>query len=158
MTVEVRVAVTDDDYELVATLFREYLDSLSFQIDFQDVDRDVTEPRSVYGPPDGRALIGYVDGILAGVVSVSRFDGEACELKRMYTRPASRGIGVGRRLAEEAIAAARDLGYRMMLLDTVTDMIAANALYEALGFRDVAAYRFNPFPDARYLELDLRAV
>jgi len=35
-------------------------------------------------------------------------------------------------------------------------MTASNALYESLGFHDIEAYRYNPLPDARYLERDLR--
>jgi hypothetical protein len=42
-----------------------------------------------------------------------------------------------------------------MLLDTVHELEAANALYESLGFRDVPPYRYNPRPDARYLALEL---
>jgi len=42
-----------------------------------------------------------------------------------------------------------------MLLDTVPTMTAALALYRALGFRDVAAYRANPVPGATFMALDL---
>jgi GNAT superfamily N-acetyltransferase len=153
--IEVRPAATDDDYRLVSELFREYLASLPFEIDFQDVDTDVEHPTSYYGPPDGRAFLGLVDGECVGVVGVRRFDETSCELKRMYVRPGTRRAGLGRRLAEAAVAAARELGYRRMLLDTVEDMHAANALYESLGFRDVPAYRHNPLPGDRYLALDL---
>ncbi|MGH8982404.1 MAG: GNAT family N-acetyltransferase [Acidimicrobiia bacterium] len=155
MTIEIRRATSDDDYRLVGGLFREYLQSLPFEIDFQDVDRDVEAPRSVYGPPDGRAFLGVVDGAVVGVVGVSRFDDTSCELKRMYVRPASRRTGLGRSLAEAAISAARELGYRQMLLDTVEEMRAANALYESLGFVEIPAYRHNPLPGDRYLALEL---
>ncbi len=155
MTVEIRSAATADDYRLVSELIAEYLASLDFTIDFQDVDRDVQWPRSVYGPPDGRAFLGLADAVAAGVVGVSRFDSTACELKRMYVRPAHRRLGLSRLLAEAAIGAGRDLGYRQILLDTVSDMRAANALYESLGFRDIPAYRNNPLPGDRYLALDL---
>ncbi|HEX6312524.1 MAG TPA: GNAT family N-acetyltransferase [Acidimicrobiia bacterium] len=154
-TVEIRAAVTDDDYRMVSELFREYLRSLPFEIDFQDVDTDVERPSSYYGPPDGRALLGFVDGRCVGVVGVRRFDATSCELKRMYVQPAQRRSGLGRRLAVAAIAAGRELGYRRMLLDTIADMRAANALYESLGFHDIPAYRHNPLPGDRYLELEL---
>jgi len=154
-SVEIRSATTDDDYRLVSGLFREYLESLPFEIDFQDVDRDVEQPRTVYGPPDGRAFLGVVDGECVGVVGVGRFDTTSCELKRMYVRPSSRRTGLGRRLAEAAITAARELGYRQMLLDTIEDMRAANALYESLGFHQIPAYRHNPLPGDRYFALEL---
>jgi len=153
--VEIRSAVSDHDYRIVSELFTEYLGSLDFTIDFQDIDRDVQQPRSVYDRPNGRAFLAFVDGAAAGVVGVSRFDDAACELKRMYVRPDQRTRGLGRRRAVAAIGAAGDLGYRQMLLDTLEDMRAANALYESLGFRDIPAYRHNPLPGDRYLALDL---
>jgi GNAT superfamily N-acetyltransferase len=152
---EIRRATTDDDYRAVSGLFREYLASLPFEIDFQDVDVDVEQPRSMYAPPDGCAFLGVVDDECVGVVGVRRFDDSSCELKRMYVRPASRGAGLGRALGQAAIAAARDLGYHRMLLDTVESMRAANALYESLGFDSISAYRHNPLPGDRYFALDL---
>ena len=56
-----------------------------------------------------------------------------------------------------AIDAARTLGYRRLLLDTVARLAPAVALYESLGFVEIDAYRFNPMPDARYFALDLDA-
>ncbi len=155
MTIEIRPATTDDDYRVVSMLFREYLDSLPFEIDFQDVDADIERPTSMYGAPDGCAFVGVVDGECVGVVGVRRFDDGSCELKRMYVRPSKRRTGLGRRLTEAAITAARELGYQRMLLDTVEEMRAANALYESLGFRQIPAYRHNPLPGDRYFALEL---
>jgi len=42
-----------------------------------------------------------------------------------------------------------------MRLDTLPGMEAAHALYEELGFRDVAAYTDNPVLGTRFLELGL---
>jgi ribosomal protein S18 acetylase RimI-like enzyme len=76
-------------------------------------------------------------------------------MKRMYVRPAYRGLGVARALAERLIADARAIGYDTMRLDTLHTMAPANRLYESLGFRDTDAYCFNPLPGARYMALDL---
>jgi ribosomal protein S18 acetylase RimI-like enzyme len=76
-------------------------------------------------------------------------------MKRLYVQSSRRGSGLGRRLAEAAIAEGRRLAYATMRLDTLPGMEAAQALYEELGFRDVAAYTDNPVLGARFLELVL---
>ena len=63
--------------------------------------------------------------------------------------------GLGRRLAETAVRAARACGYSAMCLDTLGNMAEAHALYESLGFREIPAYYDNPLEDVRYLRLDL---
>lgn len=88
-------------------------------------------------------------------MGVRDLGGENCEMKRLYVRPAGRGLGAGRALAEAAVAAARDGGYRRMRLDTLPSMAAARALYTVLGFREIGPYRFNPIEGTSFLELDL---
>ena len=80
----------------------------------------------------------------------------ACEMKRLWVRPAYRNSGVGRLLAERLIENARQKGFTAMYLDTVTDkMQAANALYASLGFRPVARYNDNPVRDVAFFRLGL---
>jgi ribosomal protein S18 acetylase RimI-like enzyme len=58
-------------------------------------------------------------------------------------------------LVESIIAWARKAGYQRILLDTLPAMDQAQRLYRRLGFQDVAPYRPNPVPGARFLELVL---
>ena len=143
------------DLETVRALFGEYAASLAFSLDFQDFAHELATLPGEYAPPRGALLVVRVEGTTCGCVGVRPLEGQACELKRLYVRPELRSGGVGRLLTEAAIERARALGYRRMLLDTVPGMERAQALYLALGFREIGAYRANPVPGARFLELDL---
>jgi GNAT superfamily N-acetyltransferase len=150
--------VTDadlSDLETVRALFDEYAASLGFSLDFQDFAHEVATLPGEYAPPRGALLVVRVDDTTCGCVGVRPLEARACELKRLYVRPERRSGGVGRLLTEAAIQRARELGYRRMRLDTVPGMERAQSLYLALGFREIGAYRANPVPGARFLELDL---
>jgi GNAT superfamily N-acetyltransferase len=76
-------------------------------------------------------------------------------MKRLYVRPGYRGHRIGWLLVHEAIAAARQAGFKAMRLDTLPSMHEAHALYLRFGFHEIPSYRYNPIPETRYLELDL---
>jgi ribosomal protein S18 acetylase RimI-like enzyme len=147
-----------EDMALVHALFVEYADWLDFDLCFQGFDEELATLPGKYAPPEGGLWLARVDGALAGVVGLRPLDPGICELKRLWVRPAFRGHGLGRRLTETAIAAARDAGYSTMRLDTIGgQMQEARALYDSLGFRETGPYYRNPHPGADYLALDLRA-
>ena len=147
---------SDADVEAARALFAEYADSLGVDLGFQGFDDELAALPAGYLPPTGVLLLAEgAGGTVVGCVAVRALEADACELKRLYVRPAGRGAGLGRTLTEEAIAAARRLGYRRMRLDTLPTMQTAYALYREIGFRDIEPYRFNPVPATRYLELDL---
>jgi len=136
-------------------LFDEYAESLEVDLCFQGFDRELAELPGAYAPPAGRLLLALVDGEPAGCVALRPLDDGDCELKRLYVRAGHRGLGLGRRLTAEALAAARELGYRRIRLDTLPSMAAAQALYRSLGFRETEAYTANPVPGATFMTLEL---
>ena len=91
----------------------------------------------------------------AGCVAVRFLDRQTAEMKRLYVRAAHRGRGLGRVLAEAAIAAAREAGCARIVLDTLPKMREAQALYGMLGFKPIAPYLENPTPGALCFELSL---
>src|SRR6185295_1113118 len=109
----------------VRVLFREYADALGFHLSFQDFEQELSELPGRYSPPQGAILLVECDGKLAGCVAMKKLAEEICEMKRFYVRAAFRGRGLGRRLAEAIIAAAREAGFRSMRLDTVPAMQSA---------------------------------
>ena len=155
VSLSIRPATIPGDLSQVRALLREYEVELGIDLCFQGFEQEVASLPGDYAPPRGALLVAEVDGAIAGCVALRPLDGEACEMKRLYARPAFRGRAVGRALAEAIIAEARRIGYRHMRLDTLPVMTEAQGLYVRLGFTDIAPYRDNPVPGARYMELDL---
>jgi putative acetyltransferase len=145
-------------------LFLEYANSLGFSLCFQNFEQELAGLPGEYSPPSGRLLLAEYESQLAGCVALHRLDAgsgskgasEICEMKRLYLRPAFRGKGLGRALADRIIAEARQIGYRRMRLDTVEPIMNdAVTMYRRFGFKEIAAYCNNPMPGALYMELVL---
>jgi ribosomal protein S18 acetylase RimI-like enzyme len=151
----IKQALTDTEIEAVRRLFREYEAFLDVDLGFQNFDVEFAGLPGKYARPDGDLLIGLDGDRILGCVAVRRLDDHVCEMKRLYVRPEARGTGLGRRLAEQIIEIARELGYSLMRLDTLDRLTEAMDLYETLGFRRTAPYYENPLQGVVYWELSL---
>lgn len=144
-----------EDLNAVRELFQEYADQLGVDLCFQNFAQELRELPGEYATPRGALLLARVGDALAGCCALRPLDTadypNAAEMKRLFVRPAYRGLGAGRLLAEGILDAARQGGYDCVLLDTLDDMESARALYEELGFEEVPPYYFNPIAGAHYL-------
>ena len=149
-------AVTPGQIEQARALFREYERSMGIDLCFQGFEQELVGLPGAYAPPRGRLLLALDGAAPAGCVALRPLADAACEMKRLYVRPAFRGRRVGRLLAERVLAEARVIGYARLRLDTLPSMREAISLYGALGFVEIAPYTTNPVAGALFMELALR--
>ena len=155
----IRTLTTHDTeaLEQVRQYFRNYAAWLGVDLSFQNFEQEMASLPGSYGEPQGRLFFAEFSGRPAGCVGirpVPESEG-TCEMKRLYVDPEARGKGVGRALALEAIKAARSIGYRRLLLDTLPSMRMAVKLYRELGFTEAPAYYQTPVEGTMFLSLNL---
>ncbi|MDH4196431.1 MAG: GNAT family N-acetyltransferase [Candidatus Aminicenantes bacterium] len=148
-------ADTPERLAIMRRLFREYQELLGVDLCFQGFEDELAELPGKYAPPTGALLLAFDGEEAQGCVALRGIAPGVCEMKRLYVRPAYRGQGLGRTLAEAVIAEGRRIGYRTMRLDTLEKLREAIGLYESLGFRRIPPYYANPLPGVIYWELDL---
>ena len=158
---EIRLVTPDTPELLAATreIFREYAQSLDVDLCFQHFDDELASLPGEYAAPGGVLYLAFVDNQLAGCGAlrplVNADNGNSCEMKRLFVRPAFRRFGLGRVVAQALLDEAQRVGYSEVLLDTLDDMEAARGLYASLGFEEIAPYYYNPIPGAHYLKATL---
>ena len=157
--IDLVVADSGELLDAARAIFREYAASLQIDLCFQDFEAELAGLPGAYCPPNGQLLLALVDGTVAAcgaMRSLREVDyANACEMKRLYVRPAFRGLGLGRTLAQALLDEARGAGYSVMLLDTLDEMEAARELYATLGFEEIPPYYYNPIAGAHYLKAEL---
>jgi putative acetyltransferase len=157
--IQIRHVSTAEDLQAVRQLFVDYQADLGVDLCFQGFAAELNELPGDYAEPTGALLLALVDGAPAGCCAFRPLPNtdhlNACEMKRLFVRRAFRGFGLGRLLVDHCMTQAQLAGYTTMLLDTLSDMEAARALYQEAGFVEVPPYYHNPLPGAHYLKVDL---
>ena len=95
------------------------------------------------------------DGIVVGGVGIAAWPGseDTCELQKLYVAANRRGLGLGRRLLETALAFAGE-HYRRCYLETHSSLEAACGLYRSAGFE----FLDGPLPGGEHSAMDMWAV
>jgi GNAT superfamily N-acetyltransferase len=154
MTTQVIIADREQHASQIRELFWEYLQwanirvqeefNVSFDIatmlegDMQGLDK--------FMPPHGRLLLGYIGKDLAGIACLKELTPGIGEVKRMYVRPGYRQAGLGRTLLNQLLQEARQVGYRLVRLDSARFMREAHKLYRSTGFKEIPGYKGSEIP------------
>lgn len=97
--------------------------------------------------PRGTFLLAWSDGLPVGCVALKGNGGDAAEVKRLWVAPAARGQGLARRLMVAVEDAARQMGIRVLRLDTNSALPEAIELYRKTGWIEIPRFNDDPYPD-----------
>jgi putative acetyltransferase len=125
---------------------------------FGSLENEAARLPQSYLEQGGGCLVALVGGELAGFIawralaaSAQVIDG-AWEMKRLWVRPTTRGLRLGRLLTEAVLDRARDAQRSSVYLDTApASMGAAYRMYLEMGFTPCAPYNDNPVEGLAYL-------
>jgi len=159
--ISILIPSSSDELDEARAIIREYVLSLGVDLSFQSFEEEMSALPGEYVAPGGLLLLALVDGAVAACgafrpCELPEHPG-ACEMKRVYVRPACRHLGLGRRMATELLERAREAGYASMLLDTLSHLTAARKLYASLGFTAVPRYNDNFLPGVLFMKAALLA-
>lgn len=75
----------------------------------------------------------------AGIAQLENYEGNVCELQKMYLLGEARGRGLGAKLMEVCLDRAKDFGFESCYLETMPYMKSAQKLYQKAGFEYIDA-------------------
>ncbi len=153
--VSIEEAVSPDAVAEVRALLLEYEADIGVDLCFQGFHEELASLPGSYARPNGRLFIARSEMEAIGCIALRPLQHGDAEMKRLYVRSSARARGLGQLLVNVLIEAARTIGYKRVLLDTLPAMASAQALYRSLGFVEIEAYCYNPVSGARYFALEL---
>lgn len=153
MKIDIKAAY--DDLENIKLLFNEYTTMLGVNLAFQGYDDEIKNLPGKYAMPYGRLYIAYYDNKATGCIALRKFGNDGCEMKRLFVRPEYRHLKIGKKLVNKIIDDAHELKYKYMVLDTLSNLQGAVALYKKSGSQEVEAYYENPLDNVLYFKLNL---
>lgn len=166
----IRQASSPAELAAVVECFDAYVKWLNVDISFQNYASELSQLPGKYAPPTGALLLASDPATeeVLGCIALRPLELQPiyhdnhpsrlryCEVKRLYVNQSARGRQVGRRLIREVTKKAVEEGYDVMLLDTLSRMTAAMALYQSEGFKQVAPYYHNPLEGVVFFGKDIK--
>lgn len=138
-TFRIRPVEPDDNAAIRDIILETLVEHRAIGGGFASSDRDTQQMFEAFLQEGRRYFVIEESGKVVGGAGIAPLPGEAgtCELVKMYFRPETRGLGLGKRLLQLCLDEAADMGYTQIYLETIEQMRAARGLYEHLGFKQI---------------------
>jgi ribosomal protein S18 acetylase RimI-like enzyme len=154
--IEIRPLKSGEDATAFRTLNEEWITRYFI---LEKMDRETLgDPEGKILKKGGCILMAYLGRQAIGCVALIPMGNGVYELSKMAVSPQMRGLGIGRRLLEQAIAQAKRMRARSLFLGSNSRLENAVHLYESIGFRHVPPERIPAMPYARanvFMEMSL---
>jgi GNAT superfamily N-acetyltransferase len=124
--------------------YRERLEIVDAYFEPREWESELADLPGHYGAPHGGIVLALVDGVPAGCVLLRGIGEDSSEMKRLFVRPAFRGLGLGRRLIEAVMTLSCQRGYAHMYFESGALQSEAEALYRSMGFKRTPPYYACP--------------
>ena len=95
-------------------------------------------------PPHGYLIVATLNGAAVGCGAL-KCHADHGEIKRMWVRPSSRGLGIGRRVLHRLEDLARERRLPLLRLETNRSLTEAQSLYRSAGYREVSPFNDEPY-------------
>jgi len=131
------------DNAAVARVVRQVLVDLGVpKVGTAYADKALDDMYGAYDVPKAAYFVAEEEGRIigcAGVAQLENFDGNVCELQKMYFLEEARGKGLGSKMINTCLAKAKEFGFEACYLETMPYMKAAQKLYQKNGFQYIDA-------------------
>lgn len=97
--------------------------------------------------PKGVFFVTMSDGLPVGCAGLKGTDKGYAEIKRLWVSPAARGLGLARKLMAKTEETARELGIKVLRLDTNKALPEAVNFYRKEGWTEIDRFNDDPYPD-----------
>jgi GNAT superfamily N-acetyltransferase len=143
---------TNEDIPLIKnvvfTALREYglvPDEFGKDNDLNDIKKNYFDANGFFG-----VLIQNETNEIVGTFGITFFETGVCQLRKMYLTKRMRGKGLGKLMMETAIATAKKKNYKKIILETVSPLKEAIALYKKFGFTEFTPEIINKRVDQAF--------
>ncbi|APQ19181.1 GNAT family N-acetyltransferase [Maribacter hydrothermalis] len=135
--------IRKEDNPHVAKVIRQVLTDLGVpKVGTAYADPSLDKMFEHYDKPKATYFVIEENGLIlgcAGVAQLDNYEGNVCELQKMYFLEAARGKGVGHKMITVCIERAKEYGFDACYLETMPYMEAAQKLYTKMGFEYIDA-------------------